>query len=389
MLSLRELEAAQKLATENERWAMVLEVLSLKAEVVLEHNSVDIAEKLEEIGQEAADVNRRLGLLTDLKNKQLQVYAFCRINYHTRSEEKIAELTKLAPAPGEVIPGSLFEKHYRMMSEAALSYFTGAYSQAMKRYEELLAVWESQPDRLVTERLIYKRFLSNVLSAAHATGNFAFMSVILSRLKSIPTSSVEEDADKFQNLTYMELLYLMNTDGFDGLDALAKEIEKGLARHKAKMNKARELAFCHNIAMAYFLLHNWKQSLAWIERIIAQEKSEHRQDLQHTARILRLVLWYELGKHDLLEYELINVERFLRKRKAWFAYESTVVKLFTKLPHANAAEEKALVDKFSLKLAEAVEGKTSAALPGSSEISYWAKSKLSGKSMRELLKGGD
>ncbi|MGL4599050.1 MAG: hypothetical protein ACRCYO_16140, partial [Bacteroidia bacterium] len=172
---------------------------------------------------------------------------------------------------------------------------------------------------------------------------------------------------------------------FDNLDTLVEEIETGLIRYKTKVNKAREIAFCHNIGMSYLLLHDWKKSLHWIERIIKQEKTEHRQDLQHTARMLRLVLWYELGKHDLLEYELINVERFLRKRKAWFAYESTVVKFFGKLLLADGADKKKLLQKFSDQLKLAVEGNTSAALPGSSELAYWAASYLSGKSMRLLL----
>jgi hypothetical protein len=388
--SLKELERAIECADQHDRLAILSDLLALQAKIVIERNSGDLSTATFAIHRQLA--NTLHDLTAEMKMKELREcsFLFLRTRFQVRSEDLHNELTALFnQLPDKYESDRLSYRHHRLYAEANRHLCLNQFNEAALLYQQLLQEWQKEPSRIKSDPLTYSKLLSNYSTTLFSAGNFSAVGEVTKQMRMLPTNTTEEEAELFQNTYYMDLLSLMNTDGYDQLDPLVKEIEKGLNKYKTKINKARQITFFHNISMAYFLLHDWKKSLYWIEQIIAQEKTEHRQDLQHTARMLRLVLWYEFGKHDLLEYELVNVERFLRKRKAWFAYESTVVKYFDKLLIADAAESKIITEYFSIKLADVSEGKTSASLPGLSELTYWAKSKLSGKMMRELLQEKD
>lgn len=387
-LSLREIDFAYELACSNDRWPIAINILSFKADVVIEKNSKDIAQELATVHLAAKKMLGQLDELMELKSIQLRTYALCRIKYYQRSPEMENEIGQLLSSLHSLKPqrDSLLGHHYYLMTLAGHSYFRGEYDKAFSLYQELFQHWDRHPERIEAESLTYTRFLSNVMSAAHASGRFDIIPLVLEKLSSLVVHSAEEEAEQFQNIKYMELLHLMNTDGYDRLEKLTREISNGLNKYKTKVNKARELAFYHNLSMAWFLVHEWKQAIEWNDRIINQPRTEHRLDLQYAARLFRLILWFETGKQDLLDYELVNVERFLRSHKVWFAYESAVVKFFRKLLHVNAAETNMLLQNFQEHLETITLGKTSAALPCCSELRFWIKSKLSGEKMRELIK---
>lgn len=385
--SLKELERAIEIADRYDRLPVLISLLSLKAKINIERNADDLSDSTIAIHNDLNAALRDLKTESRMKELRERTFLILRTRFQARSSELRHELDVLFNSfPTEFESNRLSYRHHHRYAEANLRLCNNQFDEAAAIYRQLLDAWQHSPSRINSDTLSYSKLLSNYCNALFSAGNFTELSSGIRQMRELQPNSREEEAELFQNTYYLELLSLMNTDEYERLDRLVKQIETGIKQYRTKINKAREIAFYHNIAMAYLLLHNWKKAGEWIEKIILQEKTEHRKDLQHTARMLRLVLWYELGKHDLLEYELVNVERFLRKRKAWFAYESTVVKLFGKLLSAGPKETLALFEKFNQKLAEAIEGKTSASLPGASELTYWVKSKLDGKTMRELLK---
>jgi len=385
-LSLRELGQAQELAAANERWPLVHLILSMKSDIAVEKKPNDLLGGLQELAKAIDETASRMLQLSSLKVLQLQVSAVCRTSHNERhaSDEHLCDafIAPLAHAPPRA--DSLLGSHHHLTALASYAYFKGDFENAFRYYHELLTLWDKHPQRTEADRLAYTRFLSNFMTAAFADGRFALIPVILEKLEALPVLSAEEEAERFQNTRYVMLLHLMNTNSYEKLGALTQEIEAGLKKYKTKVNKARELAFYHNLTMAWFLIHNWERAREWNGRLVGQKKTSHRLDLQRAARLFRLVLWYELGKHDLLEYELINVERFLRAQKAWFAYEACVVRFIRKLLEANGNSTD-LFHHFRKQLEEVTEGKTSAALPCCSELRYWCESKIESVLMKDLI----
>lgn len=379
-LSLAELNKAKQLAIRFERYPVLFEILFFEIELSSTHvlkNVAGVIDNLYNETQTYLEVFR-----SDFLYKRVRDEAFLKMRL------KRTELKESAPDAPEIDPPldtRLLPCLYYWGTVAFRAMHASDWKKAESAHQKMLEKWDEDPERIKEDSKPFKRFLANYLNVAHACGDFAAIPDLIERIRSIPARSPEEAAEEFQNIAYIELLVLMNNDGFHKIDMQVERIEQGLKLYAPKIHKARQIAFFYNIAIAYFLMHEWKKSLHWVEQVINQSKHEHRQDLQNAARILRLIIWYELDKIDLLEYELVSVERYLRKHKSWYAYESAVVKLFDKISYVSESERASCLESFKARVKQTMNGKNSASLPGSSELMFWLNSQITGKNMRQLL----
>ncbi|HEU4716401.1 MAG TPA: hypothetical protein VFU15_01130 [Bacteroidia bacterium] len=388
---MAELKKAKTLAALYEQYTVLLDLFSIEATMLIERQQKNLANDLEELHREMIAVEKQLEMQQTLFRLSNRIFIHSRSAYHAREEDRRDSITKLMhEAQLIAVPAhSLRLQHLQLKIMAVGAVCLGNFEQAFSCYEKLQQLWEAYPGRIEADKSNYRKVLSNFLVVCHAMGDFNSMRRLLDTIRKLKPDNLEDEAEQFQNVFYLELLYLMNTDGFESLDPLVKEIEAGIQKYATKINKAREFAIYYNIGIAYFLSARYRQAVPWLQRIIDNPKTDHRKDIQTAARLVRLILYYELDKFDTLEYELINVERYLRQRKAWYAYEASVLKMVGKLLSAGTPDKNSVVRKLKDQLTETMSGKTSATLPGLSELNCWMHSKLSGQTMRELLRKQD
>lgn len=386
--ALHELERLKELARKFNRFNVMLQVLELEQIIRIERFPKNMAAEFEKKNREIAAELERLNVLTRLQQNRQQLFIMVRSSFTKPDPESLALAKQIMTASQQFAENNTdFLVQQNSINAAAIySLYLGNWTDSHKNYQQLLALWDSHPEWKEAEQMTYKKMLSNYLSTCHANKQFDEIPLLLKKIMVIPCKTAEEEAEQFQNIYFMELLYRMNTDSFADFDAYVSETNKGLIRYKTKINHARLLLFYYNISICYLVLHRVKEALAWVSKIIELPQTDHRKDIQFFARLLRLVYYFELGKHDLLEYELINTERFLRQRKAWTAYEAAIVKLMKKLLEADEPEKKPILEKFGAQLTELAGGRTSATMPGISELQLWANSRITGIPMRELLR---
>lgn len=386
---IKELERAKKTATKYERHTILLEILQMQVSILIERNPKKPSEELAALREEMSSVLNMLNEFTQLRMLQKEVFIELRSQYQLRDHTQNQQIIKWAEDADRFSASykdQLMFRHTFLNVMAKLSLYEGKFSLACTYYEEALKLWEKHPDRIKEEIMPYMKLLANYLSACHGSNSFDKIPALLVRLNELNCRSQEEKAEQFQNGYFIELLYRMNTDRFGDFDDFVSRVDKGLEQFKTKINEARMLAFLFNISTGYFIAGEWRKSLTWMQRLINREKTSHRKDFQRTARLLRLLLYYELDKRDALEYELINVERYLRQQKSWFVFESSVVRFFKGLLETDESELPDRFSKISLQLKSVISEKSSASLPGSTEIQLWIEHHITGRSLRELVK---
>lgn len=380
-----ELTRAEKLARRHERYSLLLEILLLRANTVIERQSRQLIPRLVELAEESNRTVDQLSELVFFRNTENRAFALLRSRYYLRSDESQSELLRLVDQDRFAEPAGFSARQLFYNVKAIHAICSGRFADAAQAYEIMMQAWEAVPERMREDTIGYKKLLANYLTVCHSLGEFEKMPEVLRKIQVIPCRNAEEEAEQFQNTGYYELLYRINTDRFDDFGTFVDQLRKGLNRYATKINEARLLLYYYNIAIAWLVLGEWKECDNWLLKIAGHGKSDHRKDIQRASRLLRLVTYYETGKTELLEYELINVERYLRHHKAWFAYEAAVVKFVTKLLAASKTEERDLFARFREQLQKASEGKDSASLPGVTEILLWAEARFSGRTIRELL----
>jgi hypothetical protein len=67
------------------------------------------------------------------------------------------------------------------------------------------------------------------------------------------------------------------------------------------------------------------KALFWLNKVLNDNEPTLRQDIFTYARLFNLVLHYELGNFDLLEYIVRSTQRFLSKRHRAYQVENTLM----------------------------------------------------------------
>ena len=126
----------------------------------------------------------------------------------------------------------------------------------------------------------------------------------------------------------------------NGVEA-AEEIMTGLAIFEGKLQKEHELNFFYQFAYIYFGAGQFNKALSWLNKVLNDNENTLRQDLYSYARLFNLVIHYELGNYDLLEYTIKSTSRYLQKRERDFPMEKVIIDNFKKIiKNQSAADRK-------------------------------------------------
>ena len=120
--------------------------------------------------------------------------------------------------------------------------------------------------------------------------------------------------------------YLFSEKYKEGI-AYIKQIEKDFIEHEEFYNSSMFLGAIRTFAMIYFLNGEYSKSLRWVNTIL-NHKSTMSQDLKCFCKVLNLLIHYELGNTDHIEYILKPTERFLIKNNSFQTYYKAIVLFF-------------------------------------------------------------
>lgn len=164
------------------------------------------------------------------------------------------------------------------------------------------------------------------------------------------------------------------------------EVVHWLNKYNERINKSEELKVIYTIAYLYFGAGDLSRSLVWLNKLL-NDNSDYRQDYKAFARILNLIIHYELENYDLLEYELRSVKRFLIKKDKLYPYEDVILASFRKLP--GIAEKKERLFHLGLlkdQIRKIIKDSNDYMAIEYFDIISWIDSKLLSKNFSEIIK---
>jgi hypothetical protein len=291
---------------------------------------------------------------------------------------------------------TLWAQVYFHHAQAALAELRGDPDEAFRRHGQVLKVWEEYPD-IRQERL--RQFVvhtANYLNFCIARREFDRFEEHFKVLKNVETKIFDDEAEVFQNRVFLEQFYYLNRAELEKARDLVPEIESGLQKYRHKINKSRELALRYHSIVAHFALEEYQQALEHCLELMSLGKSEHRVDVQSFAKILQLIIHFELRDHQYLDGRVASAMRNLENREAPLDFERVVLKNLLKLikieakpPMSQAqtrAEQAAVYADFGGELSQVKAANNGQPQIGLEEVELWVKSKIARKTMKEILK---
>jgi tetratricopeptide (TPR) repeat protein len=126
----------------------------------------------------------------------------------------------------------------------------------------------------------------------------------------------------------MNIHFLQGTFS-EGVKEVA-ELEKQLKTYSLRLDQHRVLVLYYKIASLYFGNGNYSKTIDYLNKIINAKLGNLRADIQCFARLLQLIVHFEKGHYNLLEYLIKSVYRFIAKNEDLSGVMTEILKFLRK-----------------------------------------------------------
>jgi|GEM_PF-903319 len=220
-------------------------------------------------------------------------------------------------------------------------YLGGEKEKAYMYIRRVVDLWNEHPEIRDQNIDVYIGGLNNFIISCLALHKFGEVRERMEELDRLPLQSPGIKARIFENASlWKQSLGMMSGDA-EYLEQLCVELEEGLETYTDKIHEVRVMLINYGLAMIYFLIMRHDKALAKVNAILDMKKIELRKDIQANARILNLLIHYELGNEDLLEYITRSTRRYLESRENFYEYEKIIFGALNKLTRKDDPQSRA------------------------------------------------
>ena len=167
------------------------------------------------------------------------------------------------------------------------------------------------------------------------------------------------------------------------------QFENGINHYKKKINDTALVISTFTLASAYFTCSDYTNSIKHVNTILSlSAKNLLRIDILCFTRIINLIIHYELGNKELLEYTAVSVYRFLYKKERLYQTEKIFLD-FIKLKLHKLFTEKQVIEAFKeLKdeLTELTKDPYEKRFLEGFDLISWLQSKIENRPFAEVVK---
>lgn len=379
---------AKNLAREHERLHLLKEILDRQLAHVMEFEKKKLTEPVINLINEQKQLTIIQETALELNTKNREIFSMYRsgadmedVNISNRIEMLISEIERYRPRLGDWFMLQVtFERAYSNYHQLHRNWDSSF--EATKREYQL---YQKYDQFKIEDAINYKICLANLMARALSSRNTEWFQKAIIELKAAPIHSFNEEGEVFQNIYFQQHLFYINNGQFEEAKALVPDILEGLEKYKAKINKARVLAFQFNIMIMHFIMHEFKEALKWIE-ILLDDKSEIKQHQKFVSILLLPIIHFELGHVDLVDSYTRSAYRFLKQKNRLHDFERLVVKFLNKMPFSSdRVDFTNTVAEFDTEVQKLLNDPTIKLTLGMEEMSVWAKSHLTNTRMADIL----
>lgn len=238
----------------------------------------------------------------------------------------------------------------RCTAMATYHFARNEYPQALTHIDRELALFENNPALIDADPRAYIWAINNKLVLLKRAGDFKTFDTVLEATKvrsqkllvgrGLWTHRLR--AEFFAVITLNRANYSLALQLTDKYPDLANEIRRELGEHQRYLRRHVQMKFHMDLTLMYFALGDYRAALEMNNRITSDIRPDQGWETFHQARLMSLVIHYELGNIELLENLIVSTCRFFRSRKIMHAFESIVLDFFRRLVRLKAGRENLL-----------------------------------------------
>lgn len=142
-----------------------------------------------------------------------------------------------------------------------------------------------------------------------------------------------------------------------------------------------------NIAYFLFTIGQYSPAIRWLNRVLNDTDIKTVEDLHSSTRILTMILQFELGRNELLEYLARSTYRFLNKLEGLYRFEEVMLSFMKKVSKNDSLRnDQEVFQNLKRDLLEAGYEPGERNALSTIDLIGWVDSKLEAKPVYEVLK---
>jgi len=255
------------------------------------------------------------------------------------------------------------------------------FKKSKEHSRQLIALFENNEAFKKKHSIWYKKSLCKHVECCFWTQEFEDYPTTVIKINGLKTNTDEMKTEIFKTVKFYSLLYNLQMGMLVQAEAQVEHIEAHWKKHEKEIQDNRKLAIYYNTAILFFLREKWEKSLEWLDKITNFHLTEGRRDIQLTARIIKVLITYEINT-DEVDKAYNTANKYLTRNDHYFEFEQALINHFRALEKSiNSKEKNAIFIKFKAILEKL--NKTDQL--GFQEILLWVESKVTGTSIEQIF----
>ena len=375
-------EKALKLAEENEMFRQQLVLTEIKEELLLKNQQYDSALKVLSTDFPLMDLVYNLMSLKDLTTKG---YSQNLAKGVVRENADLIAFKNLLKAPivkNESLALSKRARLHQISVQLTYNMVAGNNKKVLKYAGLILRHYETNTHLINATPIGY-------VSSCFILGSAQIESVdklgIQNTLKRIENSVNYESVKKSQKAVSFAFFYkhilLIQLNRINGEEKVIisqlQEIEELISNHIKFITKPQLYDLYFQMAIAYFDVEAFKQSMKYTNEILNDLSFKFRDDFMNSVKLFNLIVHFELGNDFTLDYLSKSTHNYLKRKNRLFEVERTLINFFTKYQlNLSSISAKNELKKIELKLTELKSDKYEKKAFQYFDYLIWVQSKL-------------
>lgn len=391
------LHRAKRMARDHEKFYYWFELLNWEKMLL---------EEAYESGEFTKDLDALIAeeqlVIEKLRNLAAYHILYSKINYvfrsggYVRTDEEHAIVEEISEHP--LIKG----KNTALSDRAAtICYYTQGFCHWAKRdwatshakFARAKEIMDQNPRILGDLRKRYTRTLDYLVQCQIELGHYEEAARNIKVLRAIKDGPGPVDLDiavQVFNASYLDELRLYGRTGeFEKALGLVEPILAGMDELGTRVRKEHELEIYYELARVHFGAGEINRALFWLNKVMNDPEPTLRQDIFTYARLFNLIIHYELGNNDLLEYIVRSTQRFLSKRDRAHDVETLLIEHVKRLARASEgppAAKKELQRSLYTKLDDLLKDPNAGTVLKYFDFLAWAESKVEGTPFEQVVR---
>lgn len=356
--SLDILDKAKIRALKSDNNALALEIVEFEKLIEGQYITGSIEGRAEELTRENLALIQDIKQTNQFSNLALQLYGlFLKVGYVR--DKKDYSLVKA------FFEQNLPRTQYKKLSFMGKLYFCQSFVwyhlicqeflHCYRYAQKWVELFEKEDELKSLYAPLYIKGLHNLLNALFHILYYDRFVEVLDQLESFQEEFNIQQENNIEGLFYLfkynhtiQKHYMEGT--FTEGTKYIPELVKIIDAEKYNWDDHRIMVFYYRIACLYFGSGDNDNAIHYLNLIINQKFQNFRGDIQSFARILNLIVHFELGNAQLVEYQVKSVYRFLSKMEDLGAVQLEIFRFLRKTPRMQESELKREFLKLKAKL---------------------------------------